>query len=345
MTFPGQPFVTVQSLDMRASLDMSLGTNPRRRNMNIMTPMRITLIIACTMQLSCGHREESAITPSVVKITATYNPETNEHLFVTDVDEIPSGWTTFRLINASPAVHFLVLELLPGAKSVENSVSEVVPVFQQAMDLISGGQVEDGFAKLADLPKWFGDVRFMGGPGLVSPGRSSEATVHLEHGNYVMECYIKTAEGKFHSALGMIRGLTVTQERSEAAPPSQVSLRMRLTNEGFGVHGEVSSGRHTIEVRFAEEKPPFLGNDVHLVQLGEDANLEKLATWMDWSQPGGMVSDHGTAAPFQFMGGTHEMPMGSTAYFTVELTPGRYAWVSERSAQDPLYEEFTVAAR
>jgi hypothetical protein len=317
--------------------------------MKITTPGRIALIIAYTTQLSCGQREESgrreesAVTPSVVKIMATYNAETSEHLFVTDVEEIPSGWTTFRLINASPAVHFLVLELLPGARSVENSVSEVVPVFQQAMDLINDGQVEDGLAKLADLPEWFGEVRFMGGPGLVSPGRSSEVTVYLEPGNYVMECYIKTADGKFHSALGMIRGLTVTQERSEAAPPSRVSVEMRLTNEGFGVHGEVSSGSHTIAVRFAEENPPLLGNDVHLVRLEEDTDLKEVATWMDWSQPGGMVSDHRTAAPFQFMGGTHEMPMGSTAYFTVELTPGRYAWVSERPARDPLYEEFTVA--
>ncbi len=313
--------------------------------MNMPMPIRITLTVMCAMQLSCGQRDESAVSPSVVEITATYNAETNEHLFVTDVEEISSGWATFRLINASPAVHFLVLELLPGGRSLKNTVSEVVPVFQQAMDLINGGQVEDGFAKLTDLPEWFGEVRFMGGPGLASPGRTSEATVYLEPGNYVMECYIKTAEGKFHSSLGMIRGLTVTEGRSKATPPSRVSLEMNMTNEGFGVHGETNSGPHTIAVHFVEEDPPLLGNDVHLVRLRADAELGEVAAWMDWSQPGGMVSDHGAPLPFQFMGGTHEMPMGSTAYFTVELTPGRYAWVSERPAQNPLFKEFTVVAR
>lgn len=312
--------------------------------MNMMTAVRIILIMALAMQLSC-QREEPTVARSVVAVTATYNAKTNEHLFVTDVEEIPSGWTTFRLINASGNVHFLVLELLPGTKSVESSVSEVVPVFQQAMDLINDGQVEDGLARLANLPEWYADVRFGGGPGLVSPGRSSEATVYLEPGNYVMECYIKTAEGKFHSTLGMIRGLTVTRERSKAAPPSRVDLEMTLTNEGFAVSGELGLGRHAIAVRFAEENPPLLGNDVHLVRLEEDTDIEEVATWMDWSQPGGMVSDPGSAASFQFMGGTHEMPMGSTAYFTVDLTPGRYAWISERPAQDPLYEEFTVAAQ
>ena len=311
--------------------------------MNIATTMRITLIMACTMLISCAQQKEVAVTPGVVEITATYNAETNEHLFVTEVEETPSGWTTFRLINATPAVHFLVLELLPEAKSFENLVAEVVPIFQQAMDLINDGQVEDGFAKLADLPEWYGGVRFMGGPGLVSPGRSSEATVYLEPGNYAMECYIKTADGMFHSAMGMIRRLTVTQERSQAAPPSEVSLEMQLTNEGFGIQGEVGVGSHTVAVLFDEENPPLLGNDVHLVRLAGDTDIGAVTAWMDWTQPGGLVSDQGTVLPFEFMGGTHEMPMGSTAYFTVELTPGRYAWVSERSAQNPLYEEFSVA--
>lgn len=313
-------------------------------NMNISIPVRLMLLIMCATQLSCGQQEESAIAPSVVEFTASYNPATNEHLFTSDVEKVPAGWTTFQLINASPSVHFLVVELLPEGKSFNNSVNEVVPVFQQAMDLINAGQVKNGYAKLADLPGWFSDVQFMGGPGLLSPGRTSEATVNLEPGNYVIECYIKTVDGKFHSTLGMLRGLTVTEDSSKAAPPRQVSLEMNVTNEGFGVRGDITPGKHTVAVHFAEENPPLLGNDVHLMRLGAGADLEEAATWMDWSQPEGMVSDPEVALPFQFLGGTHEMPMGSTAYFTVDLTPGRYAWISERPAQNPLYEEFTVAA-
>ena len=310
--------------------------------MNMTIPLRIILILALALQLSCESKE-ATVAPGIVEVTATFNAETNKHMFVTAVDEIPSGWTTFRLINASMNVHFLVLELLPGTRSVEDSVRDVVPVFQQAMDLINDGQAEDGMARLANLPEWFGDVRFMGGPGLVSPGQSSEATVYLEPGNYVMECYIKTADGTFHSTMGMIRGLTVTDERSNAAAPNNVDLEMTLTNEGFGVSGDVGPGLHTVAVHFAEENPPLLGNDVHLVRLDESTDIEEVATWMDWSQPGGLVSDPGSATSFQFAGGTHEMPMGSTAYFTVDLTPGQYAWISERPADDPLYEVFTVA--
>jgi hypothetical protein len=304
--------------------------------------IRITLIMVIAMQLSCESQDLTS-SPAVVEVTATFDAETSKHMFVTDVEEIPSGWTTFRLINASMNIHFLVLELLPGSRTVEDSVREVIPVFQQAMDLIMEGNVEDGLARLGNLPEWFGDVRFMGGPGLVSPGRSSEATVYLEPGNYVMECYIKTEDGIFHSTMGMIRGLTVTTERSESEPTGNADLEMTLTNNGFGLSGDVGSGRKTIAVHFAEENPPLLGNDVHLVRLNENTDIGMVATWMDWSQPGGLVSDPGSAVPFQFLGGTHEMPNGSTAYFTVDLTPGRYAWISERSTDDPLYEEFAVA--
>lgn len=315
--------------------------------MRLATPLRNSVIIACALQMACADKKEPEMasgTPRVVEVTATYDAGANEHLFSTDVEQLPAGWTTFRLVNEAPVTHFLVLERLPGSMTADSSVSEVVPVFQEAMDLIQDGKAEDGFARLAELPEWFGEVRFMGGPGVISPGGTSQATVYLEPGNYSMECYVKTAEGKFHSTLGMIHGFTVTEETSGAEPPSDATIEMQLSNEGFGIEGEPSPGLHTVAVHFAEDSPPLLGNDVHLVRLGEGTDAEDAAAWMDWSQPTGMVAGQQATAGLEFLGGTHEMPQGSTAYFTVELTPGRYAWVSERPANDPMYHAFEVAA-
>ena len=47
-------------------------------------------------------------------------------------------------------------------------------------------------------------------------------------------------------------------------------------------------------------------------------------------------------APAVFVGGTQEMPLGHTACFTVELEPGRYAWISESTAGLRMAKEFTV---
>jgi hypothetical protein len=311
------------------------------------TPSTVRLIMAAALlaQSSCSPGEADSPTPPSLEITASYDAAADQHLFVTSADTVSAGWTTVRLVNASPAIHFALLQRLPEGRTVEHSIAEVGPVFQEAMDLINAGQVDSGFATLATLPAWFGEVIMMGGPGLVSPRGTSEVTLKLEPGNYAIECYVKTAEGRFHSVMGMMKGLTVTAERFPAAAPSAATVTMQLTNEGFGVEGALTPGRHTIAVTFlAHPDPPALGNDVHLVRLTDDVTIAEVAAWMDWSQPGGLISAHDDSMPFQFLGGTHEMPVGATAYFTVELEPGRYAWISERSAQAPLYQEFTVGA-
>ena len=35
-------------------------------------------------------------------------------------------------------------------------------------------------------------------------------------------------------------------------------------------------------------------------------------------------------------------PVGHTAYFTVNLEPGRYAWIAESAAAQGMVREFTV---
>ena len=46
-------------------------------------------------------------------------------------------------------------------------------------------------------------------------------------------------------------------------------------------------------------------------------------------------------APATFVGGVQEMPEGRTAYFTIDLEAGRYAWISENAGRG-MVREFTV---
>lgn len=278
----------------------------------------------------------------VVEVTAVYDSENDQHLFQTNTDTIPSGWTTFRFNNASPMVHFMVLELMPGNLTSEDSERELVPPFQEAMDLINEGKTEEGMAKLGELPEWFADMVYMGGPGFTSSGKTTETTVYLEPGNYVVECYVKNEEGIFHSGLGMIRDLRVTEDSSGVAEPTDPTLEINLSNDGFDVKGQTNPGKHLVAVHFNEEEPPLLGNDVHVVRLDEGSSIDSVAAWVDWSQPNGLVSTAENPAPAEFLGGTHEMPKGNTAYFSVEFMPGEYAWISERPAANSMYKQFTV---
>lgn len=218
--------------------------------------------------------------------------------------------------------------------------AEVGPAFSMAYDSLEAGTVDKaGAGRILgrELPEWYGEVRPMGGPGMLSPGRTGQTTVRLDPGTYVVECYVKTPEGEFHGELGMVSQLTVTTDSTRAAPPA-ADLRMALTNASIGVVGPVPAGEHTIEVRFEEHPAMGLGNDIHVARLDEDTDLAELADWMDWMNLGGLRAP----APVEFVGGAHEMPVGATSYFTVELEPGRYAWVSETSAAERLVEAFTV---
>ena len=260
------------------------------------------------------------------------------HHFELSTNEVPSGWTTFALDNQGDEVHFLVIEKLPEGKTLQDSVAEVLPPFQEAMNLINEGDAAAGFAKLGELPAWFAEVQFMGGPGLVSPGRTAEVTVNLPPGTYVVECYVKDESGEFHSYHGMIEELIVAEESSAAAEPV-ADLEIRLSNAGIEASEEVEAGRHVIAVQFDEHQaPPAFGNDVHLVLLANGASREEISAWMDWSAVQGLRSP----APAEFLGGTHEMPVGNTAYWTVDLEPGRYALVSELAPSVGMWTEFTV---
>ena len=144
--------------------------------------------------------------------------------------EIASGWTTFRYMNQSNMTHFFTIGKMPvhnGVQmTVENSKTEVVPVFRSIMDsLISGGE-----PPYDQLPEWSSKVRIVGGSGLIGPQKTAETTVKVDPGIYVIECYMKNPGGVFHSAAGMITGLVVTGDTIGATPP-EATIKMTLSSE------------------------------------------------------------------------------------------------------------------
>ena len=246
-------------------------------------------------------------------------------------DVIPSGWTTVRYHNRSSFTHFFVIEKMPEGRTVEDSRREVVPVFQAAWNLIEAGDAAAGFAEFSNLPEWFSEIVFTGGPGLIAPGGTAETTLYLEPGTYVIECYVKAPDGTFHTTMGMLRGLVVTEDASGGREP-RAAYDVRISNSGMELEGTPRPGLRTFAVHFDEQMTHehFLGHDVHLVRLADNTDLDEVAAWMNWATVGALT----TPAPAEFLGGTQEMPAGNTAYFTALLTPGRYALVAE--VPDPI---------
>ncbi len=282
--------------------------------------------------------------PNVVEIIAKH--EGADYIFELSADEIPSGWTTFRLINESHSTHFAYIAGVPqgaidGAVEDEEElldywIQHVTNPFQFFMDtLIPDKELNyDNLpTKYADsfFPYWFEQALPNGGPGFVGGMRSTETTVYLEEGEYIVECYVKNAVGDFHSYLNMIELLTVTDEESGAVEPAYTS-EVTVSSNGIEFDRHISAGEHTFKVTFEDQivYDHLLGHDVHLIRMDKGTSVAEVGKWMNWMAPDGLVSSSSASlGPATFLGGVQTMTAGSHGYFHVELEPGRYAWVSE----------------
>jgi len=255
------------------------------------------------------------------------------------IDSIPSGWTTFRLKNMGHAEHFFLLSLLPESVTFDDYKTEVGRPFDIVFDSLKAGSNKADAINLLvqSVPSWyFTSVKQMGGTGIISMHQATQITLDLVPGTYVMECYIKE-QGVFHTALGMIRQVTVTEEVSEMKPP-ETNVNVYLTNNAITTEGEISSGVNTFAIHFKEHPEAGVGNDLHLIRVNENTDLNAVLAWMDWTNIMGLEPP----APAEFLGGSQEMPVGSTSYFTVNLDPGNYAFVNEAVMREGNSLEFKV---
>ncbi|WP_340106843.1 hypothetical protein [Rhodohalobacter sp. 8-1] len=276
-------------------------------------------LYACTSEPA---QDEALSEPNLVEVKAIYDAENDRHLFATETDTIPAGWTTFRLLNASPYVHFIFFDYLPGDRTSVDLMSDVSPVFQESSYLLMEGKQEEAMAAFSKLPGWFSDLVFRGGTGYTSPGRAAETTLFMAPGNYVMECYIKMPDGTYHWKKGMYKDLHVSADTTQANAPASPDIEITVTDDGLQVEGEPRTGDQLVAVHFEQENPGLLGKDVHLARLDESTDAMEVAEWLDFMTPEGLVSTAENPGPATFIGGTHEMPKGNTAYFTVrEVTP------------------------
>lgn len=244
-------------------------------------------------------------------------------------DSIPSGWNTFRYKNLSTQTHFFLVDKYPEGKTSEDAEKLVAPVFDSAMKLIMEGKTEEGYAEFAKLPEWFSEVVFVGGSGLLSPNQIGETTLNLKPGKYIIECYVKMSNGIFHTSMGMTKDIVVSNTASgNDALTSDIDISISST-DGIVFNDSIRSGKHIFSVLYKDQivHENFVGHDINLVMLDENADLEELENWMNWADPKGLIEPAPNAVTF--IGGVNDMPEGNIGYFSANLEPGNYALISE----------------
>jgi hypothetical protein len=305
----------------------------------------LALVLAGAVATLVGPASSSAQSAQAAGATAAAASATVVDLVAEDYafsapDQIPSGWTTFRFRNEGEEPHFVLVTRLPAGFTIEQYETELSVEFNRAWVAVRDGELgqDEAMARLFEaLPEWFGGLEFLGGPGLVSPGRASETTLKLEPGNYVLECYMKTQEGEFHYMEGMIRPLRVTEASSQTTPPD-AGVRITLSNFEMEIDGDLTPGRHVVEVHIQENPEQGFGHNVHVARMAPGSDPGEVVQWMNAFDLAGLSPP----GPATFIGGVQMMPAGHTAYVTLDLAPGRYLFVSEYTGHQGVLREVTV---
>jgi hypothetical protein len=275
----------------------------------------------------------AAAVPNVVEVTAV------DYAFRAP-DLIPGGRTTIRFRNSGEEEHMVLLSRLPPGKTIDDYTTDLSMQFNRAWEAVRDRGIPEGEALemlFGSLPEWFPQVQFVGGPGIAAPGVVSDVTMDLEPGNYVLECYIKTPDGRVHYMEGMMHPLVVGEE-APAAPLPAPDIRVTLSNAGMTVAGDLTTGRRTVAVHVAENPEVGFGHSVHVARLHPATDVQEVVGWMNWFALNGLRAP----APAHFSGGLHPMQTGDTGYFTVDLTPGRYLWVSEATGAQGVWQEVVI---
>ena len=299
----------------------------------------ITLIIVSTgFGLPGANKAAGQSLETVVHVEAL------DHAFDVDApNELPTGWITIVFSNQMASFnHEISLVQLPDGVAHEDYLTDYMIAWETLLREYQEGVLErSGISDRVNemLPEWSGDVRYVNGRGLVSPGRTAERTAYLEPGKYLLVCWMKTEDGIIHIMEGMHWEFTVTEEAANSPEPNPES-RIILHEKEIEVKWEPQTGKHAFALELSMNPAgQSYHNNVHLVRLEEGADLDKVNEWMDWYKVGGLRSP----APVEFLGGLGYVSAEETGFFGLNITePGEYAWVVFAPRGPGLFKTFTI---
>ena len=293
---------------------------------------------------SCKDKKETEILENEKASENNYIEVVTKGMDFETVDEIKSGWTTFKYINKSFEPHFFILEKMPDTLGLTTYKKDLFPPFISAFEHFEKGEMEAGMKEFENIPEWFFKVELAGGVGLTSKKTTSKSTIFLEPGTYIMECYVRMPNGLGHVFMGMIKELKVINESNGNKPP-KANFKIGISSEqGITFNDSIKSGNYTFEAKFEDQKQyeHLMGHDVNLVKIENDSLVTDLNNWLN------IVDFNAFRSPepegLLFLGGVEDLPAGQTGYFEATLEKGNYVLISEipNAVGRKMIKRFTV---
>jgi uncharacterized cupredoxin-like copper-binding protein len=151
-----------------------------------------------------------------------------------------------------------------------------------------------------------------GGPGIVDPGLSSQVTLDLSPGQYLLLCFVPGHDGVPHLAKGMARPFEVVAavDAVKAAAP-KADATVKLLDFSFVLPPEIKAGPQVWQVVNEGPQP----HEILLIKLAEGKSMGDFQAFMQ--------APHG-APPFANVGGFQAIHPGETGWLHLNLTPGEY---------------------
>jgi len=237
--------------------------------------------------------------------------------FFQSPDSIPAGLTTFRLRQIG-LVHHRVLAGGAALDSLTVDRGDQTRGFHMLwlVRLDEGRTMSDFYRAMQDHTPtpW---AKQLGGPSFVMPPRTTNATLVLEPGRYVLACFVGSAREdrtRYHLLNGMFRELTVKPSKAPTARVPAPDVIARVSAAG-AVHFStpLTAGRHVIRVENAGAK----GYEFQIRRVLPGRSMAEALAWRPRDLPT-------TPIPYESWGGLSDVPAGGALITTMTFEPGDY---------------------
>lgn len=201
---------------------------------------------------------------------------------------LSAGLNTIKLVNEGKEMHHAQLARLNDGVTME--------------------QIEQAFQ--SDPNSALALIALVGGPGAIDPGHSTEVTLDLAAGQYLVMCFIPSADGVPHMAKGMLSTFVVEGTTAAAAEP-KADRTVTLKDFRFDLPLTVKAGAQTWKIVNDGPQP----HEIIMLRLNAGKTMDDVMAW---------AQDQTTAPPFAMIGGMQGLTPGQAGWLTLDLKPGSY---------------------
>ena len=232
-------------------------------------------------------------------------------------DSIAAGLTTFRLRQIG-LVHQRVIAGGAARDSLAmDPADQTRGLHMLWLVRLDSGKTMADFHRAHEAGERTPWARNLGGPGFALPPGTSNATLILEPGNYVLTCFVGSAREdrkRFHLLNGMFRALTVLPNNAPVAAIPAPDVVIRVSETGaLQYSAPIRAGRRVLRIENAGAR--HFEFSVRRVAPGR-TTAEALA-WRPADSPR-------TPPPFEPRGGLSDVPPSGSLITTMIFEPGDY---------------------